>query len=406
MEYDFVIAGGGQAGRRAAEGVIATAPGASLLIIGEENHLPYDRPPLSKQLLANPDGVTGCYPRDRDFYSSKGIQLLLGERVSRIDRGRAAVFTEGGRRIGYRRLILATGSRPRRIPVPADVEPSVHYLRTIEDALRLRASLARGAVLGVLGGGLIGLEVAATARGLGASVVVMERRQRLLPRVLPAVVADRIKALHEEAGVDIRLNTDVLEIRAGRTRSVDVVTSSGIVAVDLLLVGIGVVPNVELARDAGLDVPDGIAVTASGQTADPSIFAAGEVTSHPVPGARGPLRLESWQVAEHQAYAAGCSAAGRPTAHSMLPWSWSDQYDHNIQILGHLHDDSNVVRRPEPGGGETLVFLDEKKRMIGLVAINAGRAISAARRLMTENRPVDLVKLADPAVPWRKLLTR
>ena len=402
--YDLLIVGGGQAGRRAAEGARSVAPDITVAIIGDEPHAPYDRPALSKAALETPDGITACEVRTRDSYAADRIDLLTGQRVVRIDQPGQAVWMADGHRLGYGRLILATGSRPRMLDVPAGVADRVMTLRTREDAICLSALLTPAARIVIIGGGFIGLEVASAAIARGALPIVLEAGDQLLGRVMPAAIGARVHALHRAAGVDVRLSTAVNGMAVGPDGTVLVQTALGAIEADVVVVGIGVVPNVELALDTGLAVDDGIVVDETGATDDPLIFAAGEVTRRPVAGSARSLRLESWQVAELQAEATGRTAAGVPTPHLTPPWFWSDQLGSNIQVLGHL--DGTPVERTYPDGGWVLFVLDDNGALRGMAAIDSGRDISTGRRLLGLQHPMDPAALAAPLTPLRSFIVK
>jgi NADPH-dependent 2,4-dienoyl-CoA reductase/sulfur reductase-like enzyme len=256
----------------------------------------------------------------------------------------------------------------------------------------------------VVGGGFIGLEVASSALRRDAAVTVLEAATRPLARVMPPAPAERIAALHREAGVDLRLGAVVTGFADECGGAVRLETNAGPVIGDVVVVGIGVTPNLELAADAGLAVDDGIVVDAQGATSDPHVFAAGEVTRHPAPGAERCVRLESWQVAELQAQAAGRSAAGAAAAHDAIPWFWSDQLGANLQMLGFVDLNAPLVSRDYGDGAAAWFALDDKGRVRGAITLNAGRDIAVARRLMARELAVDSGRLSDPTTALAQLL--
>jgi anthranilate 1,2-dioxygenase ferredoxin reductase component len=398
-QFDILIVGGGQAGRRAAQAARAARPEASIAILGEETHRPYDRPPLSKSALKE----SGCEHENQE-HVLEGITLLLGERADRLDREARTVHTAKGAVYGYERLIIATGSRVRRLDLPEELAPDVFYLRTRDDADRLRARLHGGPRVAVIGAGFIGLEVGAAARERGSEVVVIDQADRVLARVFPSAGSARVQSLHEAAGVRFLLDSRITAIARNDRSCIEITTSKGSVEADLIVVGIGVIPNTELAQEAGLPVDNGLLVDEFGRTADPFIYGAGEVTRHPVSGSDIACRLESWHVAEYQAEAAGASAAGKPQAYRALPWFWSDQFDMNIQMLGHVPITADLVQRGTAEGPCTLFALDADHRIIGALAFNNGRDISAVRRVMAKGSSIDPARLADAQTSWRDLL--
>jgi NADPH-dependent 2,4-dienoyl-CoA reductase/sulfur reductase-like enzyme len=395
--FDILIVGGGQAGRRAAQGARAAAPDATIAIIGEETHLPYDRPPLSKELLFGASGPRVCFKTDAASYEAARIHLMLGERATGLDLNAKTVRCASGATFGFGKLILATGSRPRRLDAPTEVADRVTTLRTLEDSARIAANLRPGARIVVIGAGFIGLEAASAALVRGARATVLEASDRVLGRVFPHQAGARVEQLHRDAGVDLRLGAKVVGF-AGSQPGLCIHTEAGELEADIVIVGIGVTPNLELAQDAGLEIDDGIVVTAEGATSHPDVFAAGEVTRHPLAsGARA--RLEAWQVAELQAEAAGRTAAGAPTVHAAIPYFWTDQLGVNIQMFGLIDPAARIVTRQDKG--ELLFAIDKDGRIQGAIGFNAGANISVAKRLIGA---MWTPEFADPATPLRKLL--
>lgn len=395
--FDILIVGGGQAGRRAAEGARAVAPDLSIAIIGEEAHPPYDRPPLSKELLLGKGDEALWFKRDVAGFAAAKIDLILGERIETVDLAEKIATSVGGDRYSFDKLILATGSRARRLSVPSDVGNRVTTLRTLDEGARVAAHLREGSHVVVIGAGFIGLEVASAAISRGARVTVLEAGDRILGRVFPVEIGAYVERLHREAGVDLRLNARVLALSSTAVGG-QVETDDGTLDGDIVVVGIGVAPNVELAAAAGLEIDNGIVVTAEGQTSHPDVFAAGEVTRHPfVAGGHG--RLESWQVAELQAEAAGRTAAGTPTTFAAIPYFWSDQLGVNIQMFGQVDPTSTLLSR---NGNGTLFFaIDAKTTIVGAVGFDAGADMSIAKRMIGLRAPPDL---ANSDAPLRNFL--
>lgn len=405
----YLIAGGGHAARRAAETLRERDPAARIVMIGAEPELPYDRPVLSKEALVGGDaGERRAFVRDVAWYRERDIELRLGVRVEAIERGARRVRLSDGARLGYARLLIATGSRVRRFAGPVDAGVHVHYVRTLADTRALRAALAPGKRVAVLGGGFIGLEVAASAVRLGCRATVVDPAPRLLQRGMPEAVGAFALALHARHGVDVRLGALPERIRRAANGAAVVETSAGGIVADVVVAGIGVVPNVELAQAAGLDVDDGVCVDEMCRTADPAIFAAGEVTRHFNPLVGRALRIESWQIAENQPAVAAANMLGAAETYAQWPWLWSDQYDCNLQTLGLFGGEQTLVLRgsPERDRAFCVFALNARRELAAVAAVNAGREIAVCRRLMTAGVALDPARLADPSDALRAMLPR
>ncbi|AOI95805.1 anthranilate 1,2-dioxygenase system ferredoxin--NAD(+) reductase [Burkholderia sp. LA-2-3-30-S1-D2] len=401
----FVIVGAGHAARRTAEALRARDADARIVMIGAERELPYDRPALSKDALLGDGGEQRAFIRDAAWYDAQRIELRLGTRVDAIERDAQRVRLDDGATLPFARLVLATGSRVRAFGGPVDEGIVPHYVRTVADARALRAQLAPGRRVAVLGGGFIGLEVAAAARQLGCDVTVIDPAARLLQRALPEVVGAYARQLHDARGVVFQMATLPRAIRRAPRGGAIVETDRGDVQADIVVVGIGVVPNVELAQAAGLEVDNGIRVDAGCRTADRAIFAAGEVTMHFNPLLGRHVRIESWQVAENQPAVAAANLLGADETYAELPWLWSDQYDCNLQMLGLFGGERTIVVRGDPASGPFTVFgLDDTGKIAAVAAANLGRDIGASRRLIAAGAVPDPVKLADPAVNLKTFL--
>ncbi|WP_175673779.1 anthranilate 1,2-dioxygenase system ferredoxin--NAD(+) reductase [Burkholderia ambifaria] len=401
----FVIVGASHAARRTAEALRARDADARIVMIGAERELPYDRPALSKDALLSDGGEQRAFVRDAAWYDAQRVELRLGTRVEAIERDARRVRLDDGATLPYARLVLATGSRVRAFGGPVDEGVVPHYVRTVADARALRAQLAPGRRVAVLGGGFIGLEVAAAARQRGCDVTVIDPAPRLLQRALPEVVGAYAQQLHDAHGVSFQMATLPRAIRRAAGGGAIVETDRGDVPADIVVVGIGVVPNVELAQAAGLEIDNGIRVDAGCRTADHAIFAAGEVTMHFNPLLGRHVRIESWQVAENQPAVAAANLLGADETYAELPWLWSDQYDCNLQMLGLFGSERTTVVRGDPASGPFTVFgLGDDGRIVAVAAANLGRDIGASRRLIAAGAVPDPVKLADPAVNLKTFL--
>ncbi|KQR77167.1 pyridine nucleotide-disulfide oxidoreductase [Burkholderia sp. Leaf177] len=409
MNDAYVIVGAGHAARRAAETLRERSPDIRIVMVGEETELPYDRPVLSKDALLMDDGEHRAFIRDANWYEDQRIELRLGMRVAKVNRSDRCVILDDGSRIGYTCLLLATGSRVRRFGGPVNGAVHIHYVRTVADARALRKALVPGARVTVLGGGFIGLEVAASARTRGCAVSLIEPADRLLQRSMPAEVGAFMLELHRRHGVDVKLATTPVAIDASANAVASIVTmdASGpsVIHADVVVVGIGVLPNVELAESAGLAVDNGILVDAHCRTSDPAIYAAGEVTNHFNPSVGRHVRVESWQVAENQPAVAAANMLGDNVAYEETPWLWSDQYDCNVQTLGFFTANQTKVVRGDPVQGSFCVLaLDSNGSLAAAVTVNNGRDMGVCRRLVIARKVISPDRLVDPGIPLKTFL--
>ena len=402
----FVIVGAGECGARAAFALREKGFDGTLTLIGGEAHSPYERPPLSKEAL-----VAGAGPKcvaEAERYIEAGINLLLDRTVSEIDRSARRVVLGDGTDVPYDKLLLSTGARPRALPGTSH-GGRVAALRSHDDAARIRAHLVEGSHIAILGGGFIGLELAASARMLGATVTLIEGLPRVLTRGVPAEIAEIVAARHAAEGVEILCGAKVagIEDMPGEVRIT--LDDGRVLTASLLIVGIGAVPNTELAEAAGLAVDNGIAVDGFLRTTDPDIFAAGDCASCPLPlyGGRR-IRLESWRNAQEQGRLAAANMLGCMEAHSAVPWFWSDQYDMTLQIAG-LADGAVTTVRRELGEEAFILFhLDAEGRLIAASGIGPGNAVARdirlAEMLIAARLHPDPAELAAPETKLRKLL--
>ncbi len=393
-----VVIGGGQAGGRAIEALRGNGYAAPITLIGAERHLPYERPPLSKEMLLDPSSTKIDWVRPDEWYAANSVDCRLGVSASRIDRaGKRVVLSDGGT-LGYDDLILATGAAPRTLAIPGGDHPACLAIRTLEDAERLRPFLAPGRKIAVVGAGFIGLECAAAARSHGAEVVVLERAPRVLARGVTPRISSLYADLHRAKGVDLRVGVELVRIDGPANAPVLHLADGSTVAADVVVVGIGVIPQDGLARDAGLAVEGGIVVDAYGRSSDPSIWAAGDVTRHFNPLLGQHIRLESWQNAQNQAIAVAKNIAGLETVYAEVPWFWSDQYGINMQITGLTQDGAEDVVRGDLDGFSGLLFQMAGGRLIAAVGLNAVRDLRVAKQIIQLGGAVRAEELADPAV--------
>ena len=393
-----VIIGAGQAGAWVAATLRAEAPDARIVMIEAEAHAPYERPPLSKAILAGTAEPASAALRPPGFWEGAGIRFVPGRRAVAIDRRAGRVLLDDGTSEPYGALVLATGAEARALPAPTDAGAHVHLLRTLDDALALRPRLVPGARIVAIGAGFVGLEVAATAREAGCSVGVLEAAPSALGRVLDPAVAEAIVDLHRRNGVEVAFGVQVSAIGAapGGGARVDLADGRSLGA-DAVVVGIGARPCDDLARAAGIACDDGIVTDTAGRTSDPAIFAAGDVARqmHPLVGRA--LRLESWQNAQNQGIALGKVLAGQPAPPAEVPWFWTDQFGANFQMCGAPAAWDRVIWRGGPEEGRWSVLYLLGGRAVAANTFNAARDMRALRRLVEVGAAVDPDRFADPA---------
>ena len=401
----MLVVGGGQAGFQVAASLRADGYDGPVRIIGAEHHPPYQRPPLSKGLLLGKMDRARLLFRQPSFYPAQAIELRLGETIEAVDRQARTVATSTGDVLDYDRLVLATGTRVRPLTVPGAELDGVVYLRTIDDCDDLARRIGEARRVVVVGGGFIGLEVAAAIRLLGKPVTVLEAAGRLMGRVVAPVISSFFADLHRERGVEIVLDARIanLEGEAGRVHAVAMADGTRHEA-DLVVVGIGVLPNVELAQAAGLRCENGIVVDAHGRTSDPAIFAAGECTSHPNRFAGGFARLESVQNAVDQAKAVAAAILGRPEPYDEVPWFWSDQYEVKLQMVGISAGHDRQVVRGDPAQGRFSVLYFKEGRLLAIDSINRPGDHMTGRKLLTAGSAVDADQAADETFELKTLL--
>ena len=403
-ESTIAIVGAGQAGGWAAQTLRGEGFGGRIVLIGDEAHPPHERPPLSKAVLSGAAAPESTRLLKQDAFDALGLDWRPGARVRRIDREHKRLELADGQTVGYDKLILCTGGRARALAVPGVDDVPVHTLRSIDDALALGPLLTPGRRVVVIGGGWIGLEVAATARMKGAGVTVLESQQRLCERTLPPEMSEHLLALHRSHGTRVRLGTGVSRFGVDADgRSVVMLSDGQALTYDVIVLGIGLVPNDELARDCGLACDGGVLVDTRCRTSDPDILAAGDVAVSPNPWAGRALRLESWQNAQEQGIAAARSALGIDVDYQPLPWFWSDQYDMNLQIFGVPRPGHRVVVRGTPGAASFVIFYLDGETVQAALGPNAAKDLRFARRLIEQRKPVDPDRLADIGVPMSRL---
>jgi len=397
MSKHLVVVGAGQAAVQTVHSARQRGFSGQITVVGDEPFPPYQRPPLSKKYLAGTFPTERLFLKADDYYAQKHVDLLLQLRAVELDLAQRSVRLSDDRRLDFDFLALATGSRVRRLDVPGAGLAGIHYVRSIADIDAIRASVHPGARLVIVGGGYIGLEVAAVARQLELEVTVLEAEPRLLARVVCPQIADFYAQYHKQAGVDIQCGAQVSRF-AGDERVTAVVTAGGAqYPCDLAIVGIGVVPNVELAAAAGLDCDNGILVDTAARTADAAVVAAGDCTNHPHPCAPRRVRLESVNNAVEQGKAAAASLLGEAAPFEEVPWFWSDQYDLKLQIAGLAMDYDEVVIRGEIGRQGFAAYYLADGRPVAVDAVNSPRDFMHAKKLIAARPKLSAAQIADPA---------
>jgi 3-phenylpropionate/trans-cinnamate dioxygenase ferredoxin reductase subunit len=402
----FVIAGASLAGGRAAEALRQEGFDGRIILVGAEPERPYERPPLSKDVLRGEAPSDKVYLRPPEYYAEQQIELRLNTRAERLLPAEKTILLAGGERLPYDKLLIATGASVRRLNIPGIDLPGIHYLRAIQEAAAIGAELRKAGRVVVVGAGFIGAEVAASARMVGCEVVVLEVLPVPLQRVLGDEVGRIYAEIHRERGVDLRLGEGIAAFR-GAGRVEQVVTSSGVaIDCDVAVVGVGVQPEVGWLADSGLALENGVVVDEFAETSVPGIFAAGDVANwwHPVLGER--LRVEHYENAQNQGIAAAKSMLGRREPYAPVPYFWSDQYDLTLQYVGHASGRDEVIFRGDVASRKFLAFYLREGKLRAALGINRLRDVRAAQRLIRDQVPVTPAQLIDEQVDLRQLARR
>ena len=403
MSGTIVIAGAGHGAGQVVASLKQHKFDGRIVLIGDEPYLPYQRPPLSKKFLAGELPPERLYFKPASFYEDPKIEVLQETRITSIDRAAGTVTTDGDQEIHYDKLVLALGSRVRDVAVEGAGLPGIHYLRSIADVDAIRKDMSRSKNAVIVGAGYIGLEVAAVCCQHGLQVTVLEMEDRVMSRVVSPHVSDYYQLRHTERGVRLLLSTGLAGFE-GRRRVRQVLTADGQkIPADFVVVGVGILPNMELAAEAGLDVADGIVVDDRCQTTDPDIYAIGDCTFHPndIYGRR--LRLESVHNALEQAKTAAGNICGVESHYCQVPWFWSDQYDIKLQIAGLSEGYDDVVLRGDPSVGSFACFYLADGVLIAVDAINSPREFMQSKKLIADQARPAPEELANPEVQVKDL---
>jgi 3-phenylpropionate/trans-cinnamate dioxygenase ferredoxin reductase subunit len=404
-----IIIGAGHAGGELAIALRNEGWEGRILLLGEEAHLPYHRPPLSKAYLAGSVEKSSLSIRPQMAYDKANVEFIGSVRVSRIDRANQRLELADGSQLAYDKLAIATGGRPRPLSVPnaavAERCANLHYLRTLDDVEQIRAQLAPGKRLAIVGGGYIGLEVAASAIAQGLQVTVLEALPRVLQRVTAAELSAYYERKHREAGVDIRTGVQVADLEVtGDTVTAVLCADGSRLAADLVVVGIGLLANTELAAEAGLQIDNGILVDEHAQTSDPHIYAAGDCTNHPNALLGRRLRLESVPNALEQSRVAAANMAGKAKTYASVPWFWSDQYELKLKMVGLAEGFERLVLRGDPATDSFSALYLKGDKVLAADTVNRPQDFIAAKRLVAEGIAVTAEQLADDSRPLKELL--
>lgn len=397
----MVIIGAGHAAGQAAASLRQEKYTGPITIIGDEAHLPYQRPPLSKAYLSGSQEVDRVYLRAEKFYQEKEIDLKLSTRATAIDPDAKAVELEDGSKIDYDKLLISTGSRPRLLSIPGSDLGGIHYLRTIDDVDGIRADMHEGANLVIVGGGYIGLEVAAVGVEQGLNVHVLEMEDRILQRVTTPTMSKYYDELHRGRGVQIHTNTGVTGF-SGDAKVQKVMCGDTEFAADMVIVGIGIVPNIELAEAAGIICDNGIVVDDHCQTSNPDIYAAGDCTNHPNALLDRRLRLESVPNAMDQARTSASNMLGGDKSYAAIPWFWSDQYELKLQMVGFSADGNREVLRGDMASNQFAVFYLKDNTVVAADTVNSPKEFMLCKQLV--GKEADTAVLADSTSDLKSLL--
>ncbi|MEZ3161662.1 FAD-dependent oxidoreductase [Microbacterium sp. BWT-B31] len=402
----LVIVGGGLAAGTAVETLREEGFDGDVTVVTEERHPPYQRPPLSKGYLQGEEGTDAVILHPAQWYADNGVHLSTGVAVTALDPAAQTVTLDDGTTLPYDALLLATGASPRRLPIEGADLPGVHTLRRLDDADALRAELKDGGRrLVLIGSGWIGMEVAASARTLGNEVTILERDAVPLAAAVGARMGEMFRGLHLEHGVDLRASVGVERI-AGTDRATGVVAGGETVPADLVLIGVGAVPNTKLAEAAGLAVSDGILTDAALRTGAPHVFAAGDVANAYHPVIQRHLRSEHWENARRSGAVAARSLLGIRASHDSIPYFYTDQFDLGMELSGYppLMSDAGLVIRGDLSAREFIALWTDDGRVVGGMNVNVWDAGETVQQLIRSGQRVDAAALADPDVPLESLL--
>tara|TARA_B100001750_G_scaffold243036_1_gene257499 strand:+ start:857 stop:2077 length:1221 start_codon:yes stop_codon:yes gene_type:complete len=405
MKNDVIIVGAGHAGGMAAISLRQRRYSGSITLIGEENFLPYQRPALSKGFLAGEIEEKSLYLKSQDFFDKNNINVIRNCKVLSIDRNNKTIFLDNQKQLAYRKLIIATGSIVNKLKTSSkDID--LYYLRTIGDSLKIRQKLRNKNKITIIGGGYIGLEIASIATKKNLKVSVLESENRVMGRVVSSEVSHFFQKKHQSEGVAFKFNTSVTDIE-DRDKQKRIICSDGTVFnTDFVVVGVGIKPNIELAKDSGLSCDNGILVDDYGQTSDRHIFAVGDCSNHPNNIFKQRLRLESVQNAVEQAKSIAASLDGNRKPYQTVPWFWSEQYNVKLQIAGISKDHDHRVIRGLPDEEKFAVFYQKENRLIAVDAINSPKEFMVGKKLIATQTHISFEKIQNGNVALTKIVEK
>ncbi|MBT2538985.1 NAD(P)/FAD-dependent oxidoreductase [Arthrobacter sp. ISL-69] len=394
----IVIIGGGQAGVQLADSLRTEGYEGAIDLFADEPHLPYQRPPLSKDFMSEDESASALPLRAGRFFRERAVEFHQGVQVTAVDPEAQTVVASNGATLSYTNLVFATGARNRETTVPGSKLDGIRYLRTLDDAIALQAELGSAKHVVVIGAGFIGMEFAAAARKRGLDVTVLEFGPRPMGRVLSRFMSGYFADVHTDNGIKLKLGEGISSLTGTGGKISGAVSANGTeYPADLVVVGIGVLPNSELAERARLEIENGIVVDTYLQTSDPNIFALGDCSSYPSPHTGSRIRLESVQNATDQARSLAKTLTGKPTPYDSLPWFWSQQGTVKLQIAGIIHSDDESIVRGDPATGKFSVYCFRDGRLTGVESVNSPAEHMAARKILEQRLPLtpELVMDAD-----------
>lgn len=392
---DLVIIGAGQSAIQCINSLKKEGYAGSITMIGEEEHLPYQRPPLSKGFLEDSVNKERLYFKKLDFFTENKIQLKLGTSANKVDLENKLVFLSDDTHLSFDKLVFATGSRVRKLDFPGSNLSSIHYLRGLDDAESIKNDLEKSKEVVVIGAGYIGLEVAAIAAKKNVTVSVIEMADRVMNRTVDPQISDYYLKLHQNNGVKFIFNNSLEEIKGSKKVESVLCSDGSEIKADMVIIGAGIIPNVELADQAGVFCDNGILVDEFGQTNYKNVYACGDCTSHPNKLLNKQLRLESVHNAMEQSKTVAFSALAKPLEYNQVPWFWSDQYDHKLQIVGLSGEHDNVVMRGNTKDQKFMLFYTKDNQLIAVNAVNNPKEFLICRKLVANKVKIKSEMISD-----------